>query len=168
LKKKKRMRKKPSHFTNGHKKILTAVTVSCVVLAVLCGCSPSNKSKYGRLERSPEITEIFETDQVLADHNYYYSGFQAIPYSIVGIHQEYTLRSSAWKEITPGPALLNRLITRMRSVYTPDPQGAWILGPDRERVGVWYSSERQTAVRIGQDNRISIAPPEPAELRGIP
>ena len=36
----------------------------------------------------------------------------------------------------------------MQAAYTPLPQGAWIIGPDEQPLGIWYSSERFTAVKL--------------------
>ncbi|GAI97034.1 unnamed protein product, partial [marine sediment metagenome] len=44
---------------------------------------------------------------------------------------------------------------------------AWILDSDGNRVGVWFAAQRQTAVRLRQNNRVVIIPPEPPRLRGI-
>ncbi|UCE55664.1 MAG: hypothetical protein JSV31_09515 [Desulfobacterales bacterium] len=157
------MPKKTLYFRNRNLEILIAVILVFFTIAVLTGCTSAKK--YGGLKGSREITDIFEKNQILADHFYYYNGFQSIPYVIVGINNEYMLRSSVWREIKLTPTLLNQLTTRMRSVYTPSPRGAWILGPDEERLGIWYSTEQWTAVRLDQDNRIIIAPPQPLELR---
>ena len=131
---------------------------------MLVGCT----QKFGGLKRSKEVTDNFETNQILPDHRYYYNGFEAVPYAIVGIHNDYVLRSSAWKKINLTPEILNKLLVRMQAAYTPLPQGAWIIGPDEQRLGIWYSSERFAAVKLIQENHIKLAPPEPAELRGIP
>ena len=145
-------------------KIFFTAGIVIASMAALVGCT----QKYGRIERSNKITEIFETKKILPDHRYYYHGFGAMPYVIVGIQNDYMLRSSAWNKINLTPTLLNTLIFRMQAAYSPLPQGAWILGPEGERLGIWYSSERWTAVRLTQDNRIVLSAPQPAELRGIP
>ena len=144
--------------------ILIAVIVCSMSMAMLSGCA----QKYGSIKSNDEITEIFEKNQILADHRYYYSGFEAVPYGIVAIHNDYQLVSSTWKKINPTPAILNKLIFRMQAAYSPLPQGAWILGPEGQRLGIWYASKQATAIRRTQENQIKIAPPEPAELRGIP
>jgi len=160
------MPKKIFFFRKRNQKIFIAAILTFFSPALLSGCTST--TKYGALKQSLEITDLFEENQILADHLYYFNGFQSIPYVIVGINNAYTLRSSAWREMKPTPTLLNQLTTRMRSVYDPSPQGAWILGPDEERLGIWYSTERRTTVRLDQDNRILIMPPHPPELRGIP
>jgi hypothetical protein len=157
------MRIKPNIFHHTTIKMFTAVCLVFFLMAVWCGCT----SKYGTLKQSFKITEIFETNQILSDHVYYYNGFQHIPYAIIAINHEYTLRASGWNKIKLTPILLNQLTDRMRNVYTPMPQGARIMGPNGERLGIWYSPRRLTAVRLASDGRILIATPAPPEVQGI-
>ena len=131
---------------------------------MLTGCT----AKYGRIQGSHEVTQLFETQQILPDHTYYFNGFQAIPNVIVGIDNQFKLRSAVWRRLQPTRALLNQLTTRMQSVFSGNPKGAWIIGPNNERIGIWYSTERQTMVRLRDDNSVAIAAPQPPDMRGIP
>ena len=135
-----------------------------ISLGLLNGCT----TRYGRLQGSNQVTDLFKTGQILPDHTYYFNGFQAIPHVIVGIDNQYNLRSAVWHRLNLTPALLNQLTTRMQSVYAVRPKGAWITGPNDERIGIWYSTERQTAVRLREDNSVAIAAPQPTDMRGIP
>ena len=153
--------------TRFQKIIINMCLEVCLVVigaTILGGCT----SKYGRLQGNSEVTVLFETQQILPDHTYYYSGFQAIPYVIAGIDNQYKLRSSIWQRVKLTPELLKQLATRMQSVYSGLPQGARIMGPNDERLGIWYSTERQTAVRLRKDNSIVLAAPMPPDMRGIP
>ena len=139
--------------------------VLALMMAVSSGCSVPN---YGRLQSSHEVTQAFQDKQILSDHQYYSSGFQRIPYGIIGIGNKYRLRSSRWKAIDLNPTILNQLIYRMSHVYSLEPRGAWILDQDGNRVGIWYSSRYQTTVKIEKDNYVVIVTPEPPDLRGMP
>ena len=155
----------PSNIVQkGGKKIQRRSTVIGLgLLFLLCSCTTSN---YGKLQPSPEITKIFDDNRILSDHSYYYSGLQGVPDAIVGIHSGYSLKSKMWQQIDFSSFLLRKLVERMGYVHMITPRGAWILGPDGNRIGVWYSARHQTAVRVGQDNRVAIAPPPPPGLRG--
>ena len=139
--------------------------VLALMMAVLSGCSSSN---HGRLQSSHEATQVFKNNQILSDHQYYSSGFQRIPYGIIGIANKYKLRSNHWKPIDLNPTLLNQLIYRMEHVYSIAPRGAWILGPDGNRIGIWYSSRDQTTVKIEKDDYVVVMIPKPPDLSGIP
>jgi len=132
---------------------------------VLAGCGTSNN---GRLQSSSEADQIFKNNQLLPDHTYYYSGFQRVPYGIIGIDNNFTLRSSVWKPFELNPTVLKQLSYRMANVYSLDPRGAWILDAEGNRVGIWYSSRNQTKIKIEKDRQIVVVAPEPPDLRGIP
>ncbi|MBW2411835.1 MAG: hypothetical protein JRF72_18725 [Deltaproteobacteria bacterium] len=160
-------------MVNAKNRYQNAVLSMCLALSLVAfgvvmlgGCA--TPSKKGRLQGNKAVTELFEKQQILPDHSYYFNGFSAIPYVIVGIDNQYTLNSSAWRPVKPDPDLLNQLITRMQIVYSGIPQGAWIIGPNDERLGIWYSTERQATVRLKEDNSVLLAAPMPPNMSGIP
>jgi hypothetical protein len=122
---------------------------------------------YGKLQSNPEITKFFDESKVLSDHLYYFSGLQGVPDAIIGIHPNYSLHSRGWQQVDLTSLTLNKWVSRMRQVWLINPQGAWILDSDGNRVGVWFAAQRQTAVRLEQKNRVVIVPPEPPKLQGI-
>lgn len=152
-------------FAGAKGRFLFLTIVMALMMALLSGCSSAT---YGRLQSSHEVTQVFQNKQILSDHQYYSSGFQRIPYGIIGIGNKYRLRSSRWKAIDLNPTILNQLIYRMSHVYSIEPRGAWILDQDGNRVGIWYSSRYQTTVKIEKDNYVVVVTPEPPDLRGIP
>ncbi len=133
------------------------------VISSACG-SPN----YGRLQSSHEVTQAFQNYQILSDHLYYYSGFERIPYGIIGIDSRHMLRSERWKPIDLNPVLLKQLVYRMQHVYSMEPRGAWILTREGQRVGIWYSSRYDTTIIMEKDNQVVVVTPEAPDLRGIP
>ncbi len=132
---------------------------------VFAGCSTPVS---GRLERSPEATEVFRKNQILADHQYYISGDQRVPFAIIAIDNNYQLKFDRWRAIDMNPTQLSQLTYRMEQVYSINPRGAWIVDNDGTRLGIWYSSQTQTLVRRDRENRIVVVNPDPPDLRGIP
>jgi hypothetical protein len=157
----------PSNIAQkGGKKINRLFTVIGLgLLFLLFSCTTSN---YGKLQPSPEITKIFDDYRILSDHSYYYSGLQGVPDAIVGIQTGYSLKSKTWQPVDLSSQMLNKWVYRMTSVHLVTPRGAWILGPDGHRIGVWYSARHQATVRVEQGNRVVVVPPLPPELRGVP
>ena len=147
------------------KRIFAAGTGLLIIFFSLTACSTPN---YGSLKGSSEVTQLFENNQILPDHDYYFYGFQRIPYAIIGVHRDYKLYSRVWQYIKLTPTTLNQLKYRMDIVYRAPPRGAWIVSADGNRVGIWYSSEYSTAVETKPDNRIMIVPPKPPDLTGMP
>ena len=139
--------------------------IICVSLFyLLFSCATQNT---GKLQSSDEITKIFEAHQIQPDYNYYFSGLQGIPDAIIGIHPNYSLRTDQWRQTDLSAQTLKTWISRMQAVQLVRPQGAWILDHDGNRVGIWFSGMRQTAVRLQQNNRIVIVAPNPPKLQRI-
>jgi hypothetical protein len=143
---------------------LFAILILALTALFLAGCIVPS---YGRLQSDPEVTRVFEQSQILSNHQYYINGFQRVPYAIIAIDGRYQLRSKRWQPIDIDGTTLNQLVYRMEHVYSLNPRGAWILDPEGNRLGIWYSSTYQTAVRREANNRIIVGAPEPPDLRGI-
>jgi len=132
---------------------------------IFVGCSTPIS---GRLEGSPEATEVFRKNQILANHDYYISGDQRIPLAIIAIDNKYQFKTSRWRAIDMNSTQLSQLTYRMEQVYSINPRGAWIMDNDGTRLGIWYSSQRQTLVKRDRENRVVVVNPDPPDLRGIP
>jgi len=146
-------------------RLLFCILIPAIIAIFFAGCSAPIS---GRLQSSPEATELFKRSQILPNHQYYLSGFQRIPYAIIAVDNTYQLRTGHWKPIDMDSTSLNQLIYRMEHVYSLNPRGAWILDPEGNRLGAWYSSQYQTTVKREKENRIVVVNPEPPDLRGIP
>jgi hypothetical protein len=145
-----------THFANA---------IYLILFFSIFACTTAN---YGSLRSSSEITNMFDNHQVLSDHLYYFSGLQGVPNAIIGIHPNYSLRSRTWQQVDLSSSTLKKWVFRMKHVQLTKPRGAWILDPDGNRVGIWFSAQRQTSVRMEPNNQVVISPPLPPELRGIP
>ena len=136
--------------------------VSATVFLVAC-----SSGTYGRLENSPEVTQVFKNGEILSNHQYYISGFQRVPYAIIAIDSNYQLRSGRWRPLDLDSTALNQILYQMDFVYSLTPRGAWIVDHEGHRLGVWYSSQYQTTVKRVKNNQIMVVSPEPPDLRGV-
>ncbi|MGD9173532.1 MAG: hypothetical protein PVF29_05190 [Desulfobacterales bacterium] len=122
--------------------------------------------KYGKLERSSEITKIFETHQILPDHQYYYSGWGSVPYAIIAIDSQYKLRKGLWNQIEATVPMLRNWVREMDIIYGYPPYGSRILDHKGRQLGVWYSSKQWTTIIIEEENEIAVLAPEAPGFRG--
>jgi hypothetical protein len=122
--------------------------------------------KYGKLERSSEITKLFETHQILPDHQYYYSGLGAVPYAIIAIDNQYKLRKGLWNEVEATVPMLRNWVREMDMIYGFPPYGFRILDHNGRQLGVWYSSKQWTTIIIEEENKIAVLAPEAPGFRG--
>jgi hypothetical protein len=122
--------------------------------------------KYGKLERSSEITKIFETHQILPDHQYYFSGWGSVPYAIIAINSQYKLRKGLWNQVEATVPMLRNWVREMDIIYGYPPYGSRILDHKGRQLGVWYSSKQWTTIIIEEENEIAVLAPEAPGFRG--
>jgi hypothetical protein len=121
-------------------------------------CTVANR---GGLRLSRDVNNLFESYQVLDNHNYYYSGPDARPNAILGIHKDYILKSNLWKPVDLTPDQLSlwiRMMTDHRGT-TLRTYGAHVVAPDGKDIGIWYSPWNWTAVRMEDDRHVVINTP---------
>ena len=109
-------------------------------LAGLSGCS-SFSGPYGRLVVNPDVKELFQRNEVLPDHQYFYTESPAWPRVIIGLHRDYTLQSDYWHPVTATPKRIKRWLD---FEGTPGPylvagNGSDILDENGHKIGVWYA-----------------------------
>jgi hypothetical protein len=136
------------------KNFLFSIILFSMVLVTLSGCT---MSKYGKLESHREVTQSFETYQILPDHKYYYRGASSKPVVIVGINSTYELNLKMWVQIDTESDNFRRLINivSLQGMGSPiQPWGFKILDHTGNYVGVWYSSLRAAAVVVNENRQI--------------
>jgi hypothetical protein len=139
------------------------------LLLLLGGCAGAQNGAKGSLTHTGEVTQLFESNTVLPDHVYYYSGPEAEPEAIIGIQSGYAFQGKYWYQVALTPGQLqawNRRIDnahRIRFSY----KGARIMTPDGKQVGVWYSPFEHTVIRFPEANTILIYAPGPAPTGGF-
>jgi hypothetical protein len=149
------------HWKNHFAGSLFAVLFGALLIA---GCSGT----YAHLERSGRVADLFHQNIVLPDHRYYYTGPDAAPEAILGIHKSYTLETRFWKAIDLDEKQLKDWIDWLNAFRIPSrsgPYGYAIVKDDGgEQIGVWYSRYRQIAVALFDDGRITVSLPRGNEV----
>jgi hypothetical protein len=137
-------------------RFLLIIIILLLTLSMLLGCS----GNYGHIQKSREAGRSFENLQVRDDHIYYYSGPAAIPYAVIGIHKDYTLKTRLWKRIDlTSDHLRIWLKLGMQGTFGYPPSGSYIFGPDKQKIGIWYSIFNHTVVKMENDNVVVVHPP---------
>jgi hypothetical protein len=126
------------------------------VLGLFAGCA----GKYGSLKGDAEVKQAFESNQVPSDYKYYYYG-DSEPYVIFGIEPKYEMDSRMWRDMAPDTEEFKEAIRFMWEDYGYYRFGADILDPDGNKVGIFYSSVRETAFKFVGDNQIVVMPNTP-------
>ena len=154
---------------NHGKTAILGLVVIVVIQITLAGCATTEKMKSSGVVTSREATDIWHSYEVLPNYNYYVSGPESQPHYIIGIDNKYRLTSKLWRPVDLTPEMLKNWFNyiRPRVGYSVDPYGAFIMGPNNERVGLWYSVrdwQLTGAATVGEDNTIAVR--LPAAQRG--
>jgi hypothetical protein len=142
----------------GELRMITATGLIFMLLLAFSGCATS----YWHFERSPTITQIFDSYQSLSDHNYYFTGWEKKPDAIAGIHRSYTLTKDSgfgrkWKKFDPSATALKEMVDGMHKQLGRKPNGALILDATGRQEGIIYSlSNAIRRIKTVDDKRIAI------------
>lgn len=147
-------------------RLRTIWVVNMVAFFLMLTLSSASAFEYGKLKRDRETTHIFQKYEVVPNHTYYICGEGNIPYAIIGIHNNYTLRKGLWKQVDISPQLLRGWLGQMDTIYGFQPYGSKILDNHGGQVGIWFSSKQWTTVVLEENNGIAVFTPEPPGFRG--
>ena len=123
------------HVLFSGRMVVAAFLVIC--LAGLHGCSGT----YGRLAVNSDVKALFERNEVLPDHRYFYTQSPTWPRVVIGLHKDYTLQSDFWRPVIATPNRLNRWLNFYGGLETHfmGGNGSDILDENGRKIGVWYA-----------------------------
>ena len=119
---------------------LYAITGVLAVTAMLvAGCAGANR---GGLRNSREVGRAFETFHADPNYRYWFYNQENNPYAVVGLQQPYRLEDINWTEVDPNSKTFEKVIGLVQSfpVRGSFTSGAYILDPQAQQIGMWYSS----------------------------
>jgi hypothetical protein len=157
------------------KQIGKPIIVSALLLAVMLTAQTgftASERKGSTIVTSREATEIWHSYEIQPNYNYYYSGPNSQPNYVIGIDNKYQFTSKKWKPVDLTPAMLKNWFNyiKPRVGYSLDTYGAFITGPNGERLGLWYSVKDWRLVgsaSLNENNQVSVtAPAIPGGSRG--
>lgn len=128
--------------------------VLIIMVSLLIGCKTAN---YGKFKQSREVEKIFTSGQVLSDHKYYYTGSNSRPSTVMGINKNYTLDDEFWdkaKDIQKELKLWVGQMSKRMNVW-----GYYILAPDGQQIGIYYSRGDTGWVKMEENNQVTISLP---------
>jgi hypothetical protein len=131
---------------------------------LLAGCSTVMFKNFGSIRPDTDTTNDFEKFRIKANLNYYISGSDVYPTSILGLNKAYTLDTDLWKKIEMTPEIFSELVTNMRtqSIHccAQTMHGFYIFDDKNNKIGVWYSLiTGSIAIQIKEDSKVIIFPP---------
>ena len=110
-----------------------------LIMVLVSGCSTANR---GGLRNSREVGRAFETFHADPNYRYWYYNQENSPYAVVGLQQPYRIDDINWREVDPNSKTFEKVIGLVQSfpVRGSFTYGAYILDPQAQQIGMWYSS----------------------------
>jgi hypothetical protein len=137
------------------------LTLSSLVLLSATACI--SLENYGKFVPDADVTAAFNRSEISPDFNYYITGSDVYPRSILGLNKDYILDSDLWKEVELKPAELRELTSRMqiRALSCRQLQFGFVVLDDKgKRIGVWYSIlVPGIGMKMIDDRKVIIYPP---------
>lgn len=130
------------------------------------GCTLALLKNWGTIAPDIESTNTFEKFQINEDFNYYISGSDIYPTSILALNKSYTLLDEdLWKKIDMTPEIFRTLVTNMQSrllqCCSETQQGYVIYDDKGGQIGIWYSMiAASIGVKMKEDAKVIIYPPK--------
>lgn len=142
-------------------KFIFYIILGAVLL--LAGCSTFMLKNWGSIRPDIDATTDFEKFQINANFNYYISGSDVYPTSILGLNNSYILDTDLWMKMESTPGKFTELVTnmKMRSLECGKMlHGFTVLDDKGKQIGIWYSLiTGRIAVKMKEDRKVVIYPP---------
>ncbi len=149
-------------------------TIILIIVALFIGfvvffISRSGEN-YGMLKPSETVTEAFESHRQVPDLDYWFSGPESHPVTVIGVEKRFRFDSAEhWMRVKSGEESLKQLIAGMQSnamQMNRNLRGFEMVDQRGERIGEWYSAVGVQAVikRTGIDS-VEIFPPSPEKVQ---
>lgn len=123
-----------------------------VLIFTLFACATANT---GGVKHSREVAQAFETYHVNPEFNYYHYNQENNPFAVVGLLKAYTIKDPDWRPVDPDSATYTKVIDLVKSFpdYYSYPYGSYIINPQGEQIGMWYSSLPPPGISVNPETR---------------
>lgn len=142
-------------------RFLGVLLVLATLVVVGCAATPA------RVQMDREVEGVFESGTIQPGYDYYYSGPRAEPRAVLAIRQGVDFEPGLWNRVDLTPELLATWNLRIDNPHRSSRYayfGAYILDPNGNQVGMWYSQQRRPTVSWDRDGtRLTVLTPDPEE-----
>ena len=135
-----------------------------LVLLSITACTYLFNKNYGKFVPDADVTAAFNKSEINPDFNYYITGSDTYPRSILGLNKAYILDSNLWKKVELKPEELSELTTHMQQraldCCMQGQFGFAILDDKGKQIGIWYSMlVPSISIKVPDDRKVIIYPP---------
>lgn len=132
------------------------VLLALLLIAAACG----RPAYFFRVDLN--INAALESNHPLPGYTYYYSGPEDFPLAILGIRPEYRLKQEFWRPVELTEKKLQgwmEIIDNPHRSLKTRYHGKVIRTAEGEEIGIWYSPQEWSTVRMGTDGEVAIDTP---------
>ncbi len=132
--------------------IYRAACLLVLVAVAAAGCATAHR---GGLRHNREVGRAFETLHAFPDHRYWYYFLENSPYAVVGLKAPFRIEDQNWTEVAPDSKTFEKVVGLVQNfpVRGSFTTGAYILDPQGQTIGVWFSS-MNAGIRVDPDTQI--------------
>lgn len=146
-----------------------SIIFSFIALLLISSCTGAYLKNWASITNAEEVKKAFESFQINPTYNYFYSGADSYPRSILGIDKSYKLNSDIWVKIEFTPETFKEMVSNMQARALWRQQALWgyaIRDSEGRQIGVWYSiMVSGMSVKIREDSQLTAYPPRDDEYK---
>ncbi len=126
----------------------------------LNACVVSAGVSSNALQHSMEVETVFQEGTVLPDNTYYIQGTYPEPETIIAVSDAFQLQSNLWKKVDWTQKELHTAVFWMQNSEMGfcSTNGGYLVAPDGQKVGIWYSQRDVSIVKQPAAGVIEIYP----------
>ncbi len=136
-----------------------ALCLFCSLFLTACVINAGVSSRG--LQHSLEVESIFQKGTLLADHTYYMQGTSSSePETIIAVSNSFQLQSRLWTKVDWTKKELDTAVFWMQNSEMGfcSTDGGYLVAPDGQKAGVWYSQRDVSVVKQPAAGVIEIYP----------
>ena len=146
--------------------LLFALLCSVILSTASCTCFKN----YGQFVTNADVTAAFNKAEINPGFDYYISGSDTYPRSILGLNKAYKFDAKLWKKVELTSEELKELTTRMQqraiSCCGQTLFGFAILDEKGKQIGIWYSIlVPGIRIKMLEDRNVIIYPPNDIDYK---
>jgi hypothetical protein len=152
------------------KKRLLLFALLFLVLESITACAFLSNKNFGKFVPDADVTAAFNKSEINPDFNYYITGSDTYPRSILGLNKVYILDSHLWKKVELKPEELSELTARMQQramdCCMQGQSGFAILDDQGRQIGIWYSMlSPSISIKVSDERKVIIYPPNDRDYK---
>ena len=141
-----------------------------LILLSITACTYLSNKNYGKFVPDADVTAAFNKAEINPDFNYYITGSDIYPRSILGLNKAYMFDSPLWKKVEFNPEELREITTRMQQramICCRQGQFGFAILDDKGRqIGIWYSLlSARISIKLTADRKVIIYPPNDKDYK---